>query len=176
MIKQDYETITVDCSADGLAILTLNRPNVRNALNTKMGEELRDIFVPLRFSPEALRCIVITGEGDKAFCAGGDLKERNGMSDEAWRKQHSIFEEAMYAVMECPIPVIAAVNGYAYGGGCEMALMCDFIYASSNAKFALTEVSIGIMPGAGGTQNLPRAVGERRAKDCLLYTSDAADE
>ena len=95
MIKQDYETIKVDCSADGLAILTLNRPNVRNALNTKMGEELRDIFVPLRFSPEALRCIVITGEGDKAFCAGGDLKERDGMSDEAWRKQHSIFEEAM---------------------------------------------------------------------------------
>ena len=92
MIKQDYETIGVDCSADGLAILTLNRPNVRNALNTKMGEELRDIFVPLRFSPKALRCIVITGEGDKAFCAGGDLKERDGMSDEAWRKQHSIFE------------------------------------------------------------------------------------
>ena len=168
MIKQDYETIKVDCSADGLAILTLNRPNVRNALNTKMGEELRDIFVPLRFSPEALRCIVITGEGDKAFCAGGDLKERDGMSDETWRKQHSIFEEAMYAVMECPIPVIAAVNGYAYGGGCEMALMCDFIYASSNAKFALTEVSIGIMPGAGGTQNLPRAVGERRAKELIL--------
>ena len=156
MIGQDNETIRVEHPEPGLALITLNRPAVRNALNTKMGEELRDIFVPLRFTPGDTRCIVITGQGDKAFCSGGDLKERHGMSDDQWHAQHAIFEEAYYAVMECPVPVIAAVNGYAYAGGCELALMCDFIYASTNARFALTEVSIGIMPGAGGTQNLPR--------------------
>jgi len=168
MIRTDYETIQVTNTEEGRVTLTLNRPHVRNALNTRMGEELRDIFVPLRFSPDGVRCIIITGAGDKAFCSGGDLKERKGMADEQWRQQHSIFEEAYYAVMECPIPVIAAVNGFAYAGGCELALMCDFIYASSNAQFALTEVSIGIMPGGGGTQNLPRAIGERRAKELIL--------
>src|SRR6185312_6336074 len=152
----------------GILVITLNRPERRNALNTRMGEELREIFVPLRFTPGDLRCIVVTGAGDKAFCAGGDLKERHGMSDEDWRLQHAVFEEAYYAVMECPVPVIAAVNGAAYAGGCELALACDFIYAARGARFALTEVSIGIMPGGGGTQNLPRAVGERRAKELIL--------
>ena len=90
------------------------------------------------------------------------------MSDQAWRLQHAIFEEGFYAVMDCPVPVIAAVNGAAYAGGCELALACDFIYAASDARFALTEVSIGIMPGGGGTQNLSRAVGERRAKELIL--------
>jgi enoyl-CoA hydratase/carnithine racemase len=133
-----------------------------------MGRELRDIFVPLRFAPGDLRCIVITGVGDKAFSAGGDLKERHGMSDDDWRLQHALFEEGYYAVMDCPVPVIAAVNGHAYAGGCELALACDFIYAARHARFALTEVSIGIMPGGGGTQNLPRAIGERRAKELIL--------
>jgi enoyl-CoA hydratase/carnithine racemase len=90
------------------------------------------------------------------------------MTDEDWRAQHAIFEEGYYAVMDCAVPVIAAVNGAAYAGGCELALACDFIFASSEARFALTEVAIGIMPGGGGTQNLPRAVGERRAKQIIL--------
>lgn len=90
------------------------------------------------------------------------------MTDEAWRKQHAIFEQAVYRLMDCPIPVIAAVNGAAFGGGCEFALACDFIYASTNARFALTEVTLGIIPGAGGTQNLPRAAGLRRAKEILF--------
>ena len=90
------------------------------------------------------------------------------MTDDAWRLQHAIFEEAYYAVMDCAVPVIAAVNGAAYAGGCELALACDFIFASSDARFALTEVTIGIMPGGGGTQNMPRAVGERRAKQLIL--------
>ncbi|MGE0845385.1 MAG: enoyl-CoA hydratase/isomerase family protein [Flavobacteriaceae bacterium] len=149
-------------------VVTLNRPEVRNALNTRMGIELRDLFVPLRFTPGDIRCIVITGAEDKAFCAGGDLKERKGMTDETWRLQHAIFEEGYYAVMECPVPVIAAVNGAAYAGGCELALCCDFIYAAENANFALTEVSLGIMPGGGGTQNLPRAIGQRRAMELIL--------
>jgi enoyl-CoA hydratase/carnithine racemase len=163
-----YETLVVSEPSEGLRLITLNRPEVRNALNTRMGIELRELFVPLQFTPGDLRCIVITGAGDRAFCSGGDLKERRGMSDEAWCRQHAIFEEAYYAVMDCPVPVIAAVNGAAYAGGCELALACDFIYASSDARFALTEVTIGIMPGGGGTQNLPRAVGERRAKEIIL--------
>jgi enoyl-CoA hydratase/carnithine racemase len=90
------------------------------------------------------------------------------MTDEEWRLQHAIFEEGYYAVMDCAVPVIAAVNGAAYAGGCELALACDFIFASTAARFALTEVTLGIMPGGGGTQNLPRAVGERRAKQIVL--------
>jgi enoyl-CoA hydratase len=112
--------------------------------------------------------VIITGQGDKAFCAGGDLKERNGMSDESWQAQHVIFERMVRAIMGCPIPVLAAVNGAAYGGGCEIAAASDFIYAASTARLALTEVTLGIMPGAGGTQNLARAVGERRAKELIL--------
>ena len=87
------------------------------------------------------------------------------MTDEQWQAQHAIFERMTLALIDCPMPVIAAVNGAAYGGGCELALACDFIYAARAARFALTEVTLGIMPGAGGTQNLPRAVGERRAKE-----------
>ncbi len=168
MTRPDYQALALTEPAPGMLLVTLSRPDVRNALNTQMGRELRDLFVPLKFTPGELRCIVITGAGDKAFCSGGDLKERKGMSDEAWRLQHAIFEEGYYAVMDCAVPVIAAVNGAAYAGGCELALACDFIFASSEAKFALTEVTIGIMPGGGGTQNLPRAVGERRAKQVIL--------
>ena len=163
-----HQTLTLETAADGLTLITLNRPDVRNALNTQMGVELREIFAPLVFHPHDVRCMLITGAGDKAFCAGGDLKERNGMADEQWRMQHAIFEEAYYAVMNCTVPVIAAVNGSAFGGGCELALACDFIYASATARFALPETTLGILPGCGGTQNLPRAVGERRAKELIL--------
>ena len=90
------------------------------------------------------------------------------MSDQAWRSQHLIFERMVRALMGCPVPLVAAVNGAAYGGGCEIAAASDFVYAASNARFALTEVTLGIMPGAGGTQNLARAIGERRAKELIL--------
>jgi enoyl-CoA hydratase len=111
---------------------------------------------------------VITGSGPKVFCAGGDLKQRNGMTDEQWQDQHLIFERAIRAMIDCPVPIIAAVNGAAYAGGLEISLCADFIYAAEHARFALTEVTLGIMPGAGGTQNLPRAVGARRAKEIML--------
>lgn len=165
---RESTSLRLDLPKPGLMVVTLDRPEVRNALNTRMGIELRDLFVPLRFTPGDLRCIVITGSGDKAFCAGGDLKERKGMSDDDWRQQHAIFEEGYYAVMDCPVPVIAAVNGAAYAGGCELALACDFIHAADHVSFALTEVSLGIMPGGGGTQNLPRAVGQSRAMELIL--------
>ena len=161
-------TLKVEAPEPGLWIVSFNRPEVMNALNTATSEDLRDLFGPLAFTPGDLRCIVLTGAGDKAFSAGGDLKERNGMTDETWRLQHAIIEEGCYSIINCSVPVIAAVNGVAYGGGCEMALCCDFIYASSSARFAQPEVMRGIMPGAGGTQNLPRAIGERRAKELIL--------
>lgn len=161
-------TLQLEHSEDGVLTVTLNRPESRNALNTQMGRELRDLFAPLVFEAGDARCIIITGAGEKAFCAGGDLKERNGMSDGAWRAQHALFEEAYYAIMGASVPVIAAVNGAAFGGGCELALACDFIYSARGARFAMPETSLGIIPGVGGTQNLPRAVGERRAKELIL--------
>ena len=167
-MTDQFETIAVEMSEEGLLRVTLKRPDVRNAINTQMGLDLRAIFRPLVFDAGNVRCVVVTGAGDKAFCAGGDLKERNGMTDAQWRAQHAVFEEAFYAVMDSSVPVIAAVNGAAFGGGCELALACDFIYVASNARFALTETTLGIMPGCGGTQNLPRSVGERRAKELIL--------
>lgn len=153
---------------DGLAMLTLNRPAAANAFNTRMGEELRGFWTGLLDDPDDVRCVVVTGAGERAFCAGADLKERRKMSDEDWRRQHAIFEEAFYAMMDCPIPVIAAVNGAAIGGGCEMVLAADFAYAADSARFGLTETTLGIIPGVGGTQNLPRACGVRRAKEIIL--------
>jgi enoyl-CoA hydratase len=151
-------------------LVTLNRPHVRNAFNTRLGEELLALWTRLTAEAGDVRCVVITGAGDQAFCAGADLKERKGLSTPAWRVQHELFERAFWALGDLPLPVIAAVNGPAVGGGLELALMCDFLYAVRTARFALTEVSLGIIPGAGGTQNLPRAVGERRAKE-IIYTA-----
>jgi enoyl-CoA hydratase/carnithine racemase len=167
-MDREYETVRVDDRGEGLLLLTLNRPELANALNTQMGRDILAFFDAINAAPGNQRCIVVTGAGERAFCAGGDLKERNGMTDEAWQDQHLLFERMIRAFIGCPVPVIGAVNGAAYAGGCELALCCDFIYAAESARFALTEVTLGIMPGAGGTQNLPRAVGERRAKEIIL--------
>ena len=167
-MRSDFETISVERRDDFILLITLNRPDAANALNTQMGCDLMELFEGLTIDIEGLRVVVLTGRGTKAFCAGGDLKQRNGMTDAEWQAQHLIFERMLRAIMACPIPVIAAVNGAAYGGGCEIAAAADFIYAATDVRFALTEVTLGIMPGAGGTQNLPRAVGERRAKELIL--------
>lgn len=163
-----YETLALERIDDHVLLLRLNRPQAANAMNTRMGEELMDLFERFQLDAEGLRAIVVTGTGEKAFCAGGDLKERNGMSDAQWLRQHAMFERMLRAILACPIPVIGAINGAAYGGGCEITAAFDFAYAAENARFALTEVTLGIMPGAGGTQNLPRAMGERRAKEVIL--------
>jgi enoyl-CoA hydratase/carnithine racemase len=164
----ELRTLNVEAPEPGIWIVTFNRPEVLNALNTATSKDLREVFGPLAYTPGDLRCIALTGAGDKAFSAGGDLKEREGMTDDVWRLQHAIIEQAAYSIINCSVPTIAAVNGIAFGGGCEIALCCDFIYASANARFAQPEVTRGIMPGAGGTQNLSRAVGERRAKELIL--------
>lgn len=166
-MRTDFETIKVERVEDHILLLTLNRPDFANAKNTTMGLELEELYKGLYIDSEDLRCIVMTGTG-KVFCAGGDLKERKGMTDAQWQRQHAIFEQGVHAHRMCPVPVIGAINGPAYAGGCEMVLNCDFAYASTTARFALTEVTLGIMPGAMGTQNLPHAVGERRAKEIIL--------
>lgn len=163
-----YDTLALATPEPHLLVVTLNRPQVLNAINTKMGLDTLDLWTRLTAEPGELRCVVLTGAGDRAFCAGGDLKQRHGMDDVAWRHQHEIFERSFMALMDMSLPVIAAVNGHAYGGGLETALSCDFIYAARSARFALSEVRLGIMPGGGGTQTLARAVGERRAKELIL--------
>ncbi len=161
-------TLLLDEPAEGVLRVALNRPQVANALNTRMGKELTALFEGLAMDPGRQRSVVLTGTGDRAFCGGADLKERNGMTDDTWHAQHLVFERMIRAIIDCPVPIVAAVNGAAYAGGMEIALGCDFIYAATTARFALTEVTLGIMPGAGGTQNLPRALGERRAKELIL--------
>lgn len=164
----DYSTLSLEQHGEHVLVARLNRPEVLNALNSQMGRDLLELWTRLTAEPAAARCVVLTGAGERAFCAGADLKERDGMPPADWQAQHELFERGFMALMEFPLPVIAAVNGHAFGGGLEMALCCDFIYAAGGARFALPEVRLGIMPGGGGTQNLARAAGERRAKELIL--------
>ena len=167
-MRDDFETIKLDRKGDHLMVVTLNRPDIANAMNTRMGEELYELWRGFYVDQEDIRCILLTGSGDRIFCAGADLRERNGMTDTQWQQQHALFEQMVMAQSDVPVPIIAAVNGACYAGGFEMTLACDFVYATRKAKFALTEVTLGIMPGAMGTQNLPRGVGIRRAKEIIL--------
>jgi len=163
-----FTTIEVSYPDEHILQVTLNRPDVANAFNTSMAAELADCFESLRLNPELCRVVILTGQGNRAFCAGGDLKERDGMSDEAWFAQHRVYERMVRAVLGCPMPIIAAVNGAAFGGGCELVAAVDFAYAARHAVFAQTETKLGIMPGAGGTQCLPRAIGVKRASELIL--------
>ena len=167
-MAQTFTALAVTRPSEHVMLATLNRPDAANAMNTALGTEIMTLFEALNLDAGETRCVVLTGAGERAFCAGADLKERRGMSDEAWTRQHLVYERMVRAMLGCPLPLIAAVNGAAYAGGCELALACDFIYAAESARFALTEVTLGIMPGAGGTQTLARAVGERRAKEIVL--------
>lgn len=173
-----YETLSVEPVDDHVTVVRLDRQHVLNAMNTQMGRDLIGYFEHVAADPGALRCIVLTGAGERAFCSGADLKERLGMPDQAWIRQHVVFERMIVAMLDCPVPIVGAVNGVAYGGGCEIAGCCDFLYAADTARFALPEATLGVMPGGGGTQTLPRAVGERRAKELILtgrpFTADEA--
>lgn len=167
-MEPDFETLLVEMHEPKIMVVTMNRPAVLNAMNTQMMRDLRACFTEFYVAPDMANCVVLTGAGDRGFCSGADLKERDGMSDEVWMRQHAVAEQVIRAMMECPIPIIAAVNGVAFGGGFEIALNADFIYAAESARFALPEVTRGIMPGAAGPQNLPRAAGVRRAKEIVL--------
>ena len=168
MNDNDFATLLLAEPRAHVLLVTLNRPEVANAFNTEMAKDMVALFEELALDPGDIRSVLLTGAGERAFCAGGDLKERNGMTDEAWARQHLVFERMIRALIDCPLPIIGAVNGAAYAGGCEVAAAADFLYAADHARFAQTETTIGIIPGAGGTQMLARAVGERRAKELVL--------
>lgn len=175
-----FDTLQIEDGEYGVMVVTLNRPDRLNAMNTSMMLELREVFTDLYVHPEKARVVIVTGSGDRGFCPGADLKERDGMSDETWRAQHALVEQIARAMWQAPMPIIAAVNGVAMGGGAEIALLADFIYAADHARFAFPEVTRGIMPGMAGPQNLPRAVGVRRAKEIVLtgtpFTAQEAHE
>lgn len=167
------ETLKLDWdgNATNLAIVTLNRPGALNAMNTRMFTEFLSLLREQAYN-EQLRCMVITGAGERSFSTGGDLKERNGMTNDQWRHQHHLIEDMFEALWSFPVPSIAAVEGFAYAGGCELALGTDFIVASETAEFALKEITRGIMPGGGGMQRLARSIGVRRASE-MIYTGRA---
>jgi enoyl-CoA hydratase/carnithine racemase len=153
----------------GIAVVTLQRPEAANSMSLQMLSELQEILEQLQANP-SIRCVVVTGQGEKAFCAGADLKERANMDTVEVRRTVSIIRRVIDGFAALPMPVIAAVCGVALGGGTELALACDIRFAAKQAVFGLTETSLGIIPGAGGTQRLPRQIGKGRAKE-LIYTA-----
>lgn len=163
------KTVHFKVTDNSIALITLHRPHAANALSTIMLEELKSVLDRCKFDP-SIRCVIITGAGEKVFCAGADLKERAGMDAQTVRKTVSLIRECINQVEALPQPVIAAVNGSAFGGGTELALACDIRVAAETAQFGLTETSLGIIPGAGGTQRLPRLIGKGRAKE-LIFTA-----
>lgn len=149
------------------AILTIDRADRMNALSRDTLFAFGRLGRELAADPK-VRAIVITGSGDKAFCAGADLKERQGYTENDVRAQVGLYRTELGVLDTCPKPVVAAINGVAFGGGLELALICDLRVAVATAKLALPETTLGIIPGAGGTQRLPRIVGEARAKEMIL--------
>ncbi|WP_163103205.1 enoyl-CoA hydratase [Peribacillus alkalitolerans] len=153
----------------GIVTITLNRPEAANALSRHLLMELKELLHGLSFET-SIRCIVITGEGEKAFCAGADLRERATMNVTEVKQTVALIGECISSIEKLPHPVIASINGAAFGGGLELALACDIRIAGEGAKMGLTETSLGIIPGAGGTQRLPRLIGIPKAKE-LIYTA-----
>src|SRR5512139_1247267 len=154
-------------SAGGVCTITINRPGSMNSLNLRTVEALAGAVDALR-SDRSVRVAVITGAGEKAFCSGADLKERATLSPDQVRRFITTIRDTFTAIEALPQPVIAAVNGVALGGGTELALACDLRVASDRATLGLTEVKLAIIPGAGGTQRLPRLIGRGRAKELIL--------
>lgn len=166
--------VNVRVEVDGpFATVTVDRPRSLNALDTRTLQELEKAAGDLAQRSD-LRGVIVTGAGEKAFVAGADIAEMQAMDADRARHFGALGHRVMDAIAALPLPVVAAVNGFALGGGCELALACDFIYASENAKFGLPEVSLGILPGFGGTQRLSRLLGRARAKE-LIFTGEMID-
>ena len=153
--------------ADRVATVTLNRPEALNAISTELATALAEAVEPLATDPR-VRAVVLTGAGERAFCVGADLKQRAGFDDHGWFVQREVFRRGFAAVRRCPLPTVAAVAGFALGGGTELALACDLVVAAADATFGLPEVRLGLVPAGGGTQLLVRRVGRSVAKDLVL--------
>jgi enoyl-CoA hydratase len=156
-----YET------ADGVATVTLNRPDVLNAMNNAMRTELLELFAGLR-SDEAVRAVVVTGAGERAFCAGADIREFLEPPVPTRFREERKRLDFRREMDRCPQPIIAAIRGFALGGGLELALACDIRVAAEDAQLGLTEINLAIIPGGGGTQRLPRLVGRGKALEMIL--------
>jgi enoyl-CoA hydratase len=168
----EYQTLLIETS-DKIAILTINRPQSLNALNSDVLRELECAFYALE-RDSTVQVVIVTGAGEKAFVAGADIKEMvelNACQGHAFARQG---QQVLLALEKMKKPVIAAVNGFALGGGLELALACDFIYAAEKAKFGFPEVTLGVIPGFGGTQNLARLIGKNRANE-LIFTGKMID-
>lgn len=162
----ELQNFTFSLKNDGIAYLIHNRPEKMNAMNDRSWYEVRKFFEDVANDP-SVKAIIITGAGDKSFIAGADIEESIGR----WNPIDcfsAVGQKALDAIENCPKPVIAAVNGYALGGGCELALACDFRIVSHNAQFGFPEPSLGILPGAGGTQRITRILGMGLAKEMIL--------
>ena len=170
-MTQSYETLLVE-RRDRVAIITINRPEKRNALNIKTREEGAHVLDELR-EDESIRVVIFTGAGDKAFVAGADIAEFAGRT--AVTQREVMLGRSLFTAIDgFPKPVIAMVNGYCLGGGCELALACDIRIASDKASFGQPEINLGIIPGGGGTQRLTRLIGEGKAME-LILTGDIID-
>lgn len=169
-MKYQYLLYTTE---NGIATVTINRPEVLNALNSKVYAELCKLFTDIDKDSE-VKVVIITGSGEKSFVAGTDVAEMQPMSNITIRDFLVLVRETMVKIEKLPKPVIAAINGFALGGGLELAMACDLRIASENAKLGQPEINLGIIPGAGGTQRLTRLVGIAKAKE-LVYTGDVID-
>ena len=172
----EEQIILIEQQVNGVCVIRLNRPKVRNALNTELRQKLADNFIQLNDDPQ-IKAIVLTG-GDKVFAAGADINDFLTAKTVDVYLRHS--ERYWDAITNCRKPIIAAVNGYALGGGCELAMHADIIVAGKSAKFGQPEIKIGLMPGAGGTQRLFRVIGKHKAMKLILtgdmISADAADQ
>jgi enoyl-CoA hydratase/carnithine racemase len=159
--------------AGAVAHVILDRPEALNAISTELARRLGDLLTDLA-ADDDLRAVVLSSSSPKAFCVGADLKERNGYTDEQLRAQRVVYRRMAAALLAVPVPVVAAVAGYALGGGLELALLSDLVVADETAVVGLPEVSVGVIPGLGGTQLLPRRIGTARAAE-LVYTARRLD-
>jgi enoyl-CoA hydratase/carnithine racemase len=153
--------------AGRVATVTLDRPEALNAISTELALDLAAALEPLAVDP-GVGAVVLTGAGDRAFCVGADLKQRASFDDQGWFVQREAFRRGFAAVRRCPLPTVAAVSGFALGGGTELAISCDLVVAATDATFGLPEVRLGLVPAGGGTQLLVRRVGRSAARDLVL--------
>ncbi len=168
----NFENLLYECN-EGIATLTINRPKALNALNAATLKELIEVFSGIR-DDAAVKLVILTGAGEKAFVAGADISEMQPLDAVAARQFARLGHQLAALIEGIPKPVIAAVNGFALGGGCELALCCDIRLVSDNARFGQPEVNLGVIPGFGGTQRLARLIGKGRASE-LLMTGDMVD-